>query len=61
MSEEQHNFSILFKELERSFDEHEIELSTEKSDEFHEYEEIRALSEIVREIEDQPQNYFAST
>ncbi len=61
MPQKKRNFTILFKELECASDEHEIKLSTEKLDEQHEYEEIRALSEIVREIEDPPQNYFVST
>jgi hypothetical protein len=62
MPQTERNFSILFEELERSSDEHELILSHEKqNEEQQEYEEIRALSEIVREIENPPQHFFSTT
>jgi phosphoribosylaminoimidazole-succinocarboxamide synthase len=58
MPEKQHKFSIIFEELDKLSEEHEIRL---EDDELDEYEEIRALREIVLEIQDTAQTYLTST
>jgi len=58
MPEKQHKFSIIFEELDKLSEEPEIRL---EDDELNEYEEIRALREIVLEIQDPAQTYLTST
>lgn len=58
MPEKQHKFSIIFEELDKLSEEPEIRL---EDDELDEYEEIRALREIVLEIQDTAQTYLTST
>ena len=58
MKENQYNFTIIYKELERLSKEPEIELAF---NDMKEHEEIRALREIALEIQTAPQIYFAST
>ena len=58
MPEKQHKFSIIFEELDKLSEEPEIRL---EDDELDEYEEIRALREIVLEIQDAAQTYLTST
>jgi hypothetical protein len=58
MPEKQHKFSIIFEELDKLSEEPESRL---EEDELDEYEEIRALREIVLEIQDTVQTYFTST
>lgn len=58
MPEKQYKFSIIFEELDRLSEESEIRLT---ADEFKEYEEIRALREIVLEMQAPAQTYLTST
>ena len=58
MSEKPYNFSIIFEELDKLSEEPEIRIGAE---EIEEYEEIRALREIVIEMQAPVQAYFAST
>lgn len=58
MPEKQYKFSIIFEELDKLSEEPEIRLA---ADEFKEYEEIRALREIVLEMQAPAQTYLTST
>lgn len=58
MPEKQYKFSIIFEELDKLSEEPEIQLT---ADEFKEYEEIRALREIVLEMQAPAQTYLTST
>lgn len=58
MPEKQHKFTIIFEELDKLSEEPEIRL---EDDELDEYEEIRALREIVLEIQNPAQTYLTST
>ncbi len=58
MPEKPYNFSIIFEELDKLSEEPELRLEAE---ELKEYEEIRALREIVLEMQAPVQTYFAST
>lgn len=58
MLEKTHRFSIIFEELDRMSMEPEIQFN---AGEFEEYEEIRALREIVLELQTPLQTQFAST
>ena len=58
MPEKQYNFSIIFEELDKLSEEPELRLEAE---ELEEYEEIRALREIVLEMQAPVQTYLTST
>jgi hypothetical protein len=58
MPEKQHKLSIIFEELDKLSEEPETWL---EDDELDEYEEIRALREIVLEIQNPKQTYLTST
>ncbi len=58
MPEKQYKFSIIFEELDKLLEEPEIWLEV---DELKEYEDIRALREIVLEIQAPVQTYLTST
>ncbi len=65
MPTQQKNFSILFDKLEELTDEKESQITIGNKENVNigqeEYEEIRVLGEIVREIEFPQQTFFAST
>ena len=58
MPEKQYNFSIIFEELDKLSEKPELWLEAE---ELKEYEEIRALREIVLEMQAPVQTYLTST
>jgi hypothetical protein len=58
MQENEHRFKILYEELDKLSG--EVQVSAD-SDRLSEYEEIRALRDIVLEVEDIPPSYATST